>query len=123
MSSRMLLAILGLSAKSVVEEEDARELVMREDGAKAVAPAARVARVRAAEKSFMVAVISVYPTVFLVMGLLPARLWYVKPSKQKILDFVFCGCKDFVEDFIPIPTLNSCGSWKPKHKTSALESS
>ena len=63
----MLLAILGLSAKSVVEEEDARELV-RADGAKAVAPAVRVARVRAAEKSFMVAVISVYPTVFLVMG-------------------------------------------------------
>jgi len=53
MSSRMLLAILGLSAKSVVEEEDARELV-RADGAKAVAPAVRVARVRAAEKSFMV---------------------------------------------------------------------
>lgn len=70
MSSRMLLAILGLSAKSVVEEEDdARELVVREedDGAKAVAPVANVARVRAAEKSFMVAVISVYPTVFLVM--------------------------------------------------------
>lgn len=50
MSSRTLLAILGLSAKRVVEvmEEDDDDVV--DDGvAKAVAPAANVANVRAAE--------------------------------------------------------------------------
>jgi len=55
MSSRTLLAILGLEEKRVVVEDD---VVMRETdeeddgGAKAVAPAANAARVRAAE-SFM----------------------------------------------------------------------
>jgi len=56
-SSRMLLAILGrVSEKRVVEE--VRVLVLVEDGAKAVAPDARVARVRMAAESFMVYLLS-----------------------------------------------------------------
>ena len=96
MSSRMLLAILGLSAKSVVEEEDTpRQLAA--DGAKAVVPAASVARVRAAEKSFMVAVISVSNSVPCDDGY--SVLWS-RFGLQKIA---------VVKDFIPIPTL-TCGS-------------
>jgi len=54
-SSRMLLAILGrASEKRVVEEVVVRVLVLVEDGAKAVAPDARVATVRMAAESFMV---------------------------------------------------------------------
>ena len=56
-SSRMLLAILGrASEKRVVEE--VRVLVLVEDGAKAVAPDTRVARVRMAAESFMVYLLS-----------------------------------------------------------------
>ena len=66
-SSRMLLAILGrASEKRVVEEVVVRVLVV-EDGAKAVAPDARVARVRMAAESFMV-------------YLLSATIWYIITS-------------------------------------------
>eukprot|EP00985_Skeletonema_marinoi_P018414 scaffold10288_cov137-Skeletonema_marinoi.AAC.2 len=52
-SSRMLLAILGRASEKRVVEVVVRVLVV-EDGAKAVAPVARVARVRMAAESFMV---------------------------------------------------------------------
>lgn len=48
MSSRTLLAILGLE-KRLVEVDVVRETDEEDEGAKAVAPAANVARVRAAE--------------------------------------------------------------------------
>ena len=52
MSSRTLLAILGLE-KRLVDVEDVRE-TDEDEGAKAVAPAANVARVRAAESFILI---------------------------------------------------------------------
>ena len=54
-SSRTLLAILGRSAPAYRQlVADVRALVTLEEGAKAVVPAVRVARVRRAAESFMV---------------------------------------------------------------------
>ena len=53
MSSRTLLAILGLEEKRLVEEDVVRETDDEDEGAKAVAPAANVARVRRAAESFI----------------------------------------------------------------------
>mmetsp|Transcript_17887 Transcript_17887/g.25347 ORF Transcript_17887/g.25347 Transcript_17887/m.25347 type:complete len:110 (+) Transcript_17887:1022-1351(+) len=58
MSSRTLLAILGRSAKRVVEVMEEDEVVDVDDGvAKAVAPAANVAKVRRAAESFMMLIL------------------------------------------------------------------
>jgi len=59
-SSRMLLAILGRASEKRVVEVVVRVLVVEEDGANAVAPDARVARVRRAAESFMVSLLMCY---------------------------------------------------------------
>ena len=56
MSSRTLLAILGLEEKRLVEVEVVRETDDEDDGAKAVASAANVARVRRAAESFILVI-------------------------------------------------------------------